>query len=105
MKKLTLKQTIRLREGCITITIPKGFKTDGVSIPRIFWWFGKPFDSDTLISAIVHDNLYHTHVPKLISDLIFLHLMKRYEVKWYKRWIYFIVVLMFGRKTTDMASR
>jgi hypothetical protein len=38
-------------------TVPKGYITDGASIPRIFWSFYPPNRPDYLPAAIVHDHL------------------------------------------------
>ncbi|EAH5044254.1 DUF1353 domain-containing protein [Campylobacter coli] len=37
--------------------IPKGFKTDGASIPRIFWSFYPPFKSEYFSACVIHDFL------------------------------------------------
>jgi hypothetical protein len=98
------KKTVRLTEplvarlSCLTIVIPKGFKTDGASIPKIFWWTGwRPFDGDTIYPAIVHDYLYRWHFPRLTADLIFLNLMENRKVPLLKRWAYFVVVRLVGK--------
>ena len=99
-RKVRLQEPLTIRLSVISITIPKGFKTDGASIPRLFWWLGwKPFDNDTLYPAIIHDFLYRWHFPRLIADLIFLKMMENYGVCWIKRWTYFIAVRLFGRFT------
>lgn len=37
--------------------VPKGYKTNGADIPRIFWWFVPPFKPKYLPAVIVHDYL------------------------------------------------
>ncbi|MBK1999948.1 DUF1353 domain-containing protein [Campylobacter sp. 2018MI35] len=37
--------------------VPKGFKTDGASIPRIFWSFYPPFKSEYFSACVIHDYL------------------------------------------------
>ena len=39
------------------IVIPKGFKTDGASVPRLFWFIFPPNRTDYLPCAIIHDYL------------------------------------------------
>lgn len=96
-KKIQLLKNLHLNYRGIEVTIPKGFKTDGASIPRLFWWFGRPFDGDTLYPSFVHDYLYkNTDMPRLIADLIFLDMMKLNGVPFIKRWTYFKAVLVFG---------
>lgn len=37
-------------------TAPKGAKTDGASIPQIFWTFGHPFEAPYRAAAVLHDH-------------------------------------------------
>ena len=58
-------------KGCIVV--PKGFESDGCSMPRFFWrLFGHPFDMQYLREAILHDWLYKTQIfDRKAADLIF----------------------------------
>ena len=38
-------------------TIPKGFITDGASIPRIFWSIFPPYRSEYFSAVVIHDYL------------------------------------------------
>lgn len=92
-----LKKTLIIKEGCLTITVPKGFKTDGASIPRLFWFVGwRPFDGDTLQASIVHDYLYKTDFCRHFCDQVFLQIMKRDGVGFIKRTTYYTVVRLLG---------
>ena len=43
----------------IQTTIPAGFRSDGMSVPRFFWrWIGPPVDWRTLGPSVAHDWLY-----------------------------------------------
>jgi len=96
-KKIQLTKSLHLNYKGVKVTLPKGFTTDGASIPRFLWWFGRPFDEDTLLASYTHDYLYHrTEMPRLIADLIFLDMMKENGVGFFKRWTYFKAVLLFG---------
>jgi hypothetical protein len=55
-----------------SITIPKGFTTDGASIPRLFWFTtGTPFSPHYMRGAIIHDYLYQTGLfSRKDADLI-----------------------------------
>lgn len=57
-------------KGCIVV--PKGFESDGCSMPRFFWrLFGHPFDMQYLREAILHDWLYKTQIFDLeTADLL-----------------------------------
>ena len=55
------------------ILVPKGFESDGCSMPRFFWrLFGHPFDMQYLREAILHDYLYKTQIfDRKVADQIF----------------------------------
>ena len=55
------------------ILVPKGFESDGCSMPRFFWRvFGHPFDMQYLREAILHDWLYKTQMcNRKVADTIF----------------------------------
>jgi len=55
------------------IVVPKGFESDGCSMPRFFWrLFGHPFDMQYLREAILHDYLYKTQqFDRKTADMIF----------------------------------
>jgi hypothetical protein len=40
-----------------SITVPKGYETNGADIPRVFWWFVPPFKPKYLPAVVVHDYL------------------------------------------------
>ena len=47
----------------IATTIPRGFQSDGMSVPRFFWrWIGPPVDGRTLAASVAHDWLYTSKV-------------------------------------------
>lgn len=41
-----------------TIVVPRGFETDGASVPRIMWRLFPPFDGDYDAAAVLHDYVY-----------------------------------------------
>jgi len=55
------------------VVVPKGFESDGCSMPRFFWRvFGHPFDMQYLREAILHDYLYkEQQLDRKTADLIF----------------------------------
>lgn len=53
-------------------TIPKGYKWDGATIPRIFWSvIGSPFQPKFMRASLIHDYLYNSpeHSGKCIDSL------------------------------------
>ena len=55
------------------LIVPKGFESDGCSMPRFFWRvFGHPFDMQYLREAILHDWLYKMQMfNRKVADTIF----------------------------------
>lgn len=60
------------------IVVPKGFESDGCSLPRFFWrMIGHPFDMRYLREAIFHDWLYrHQPCDRKTADLIFRYALE-----------------------------
>ena len=52
-----------LRPFDIDATIPEGFASDGMSVPRALWrWIGPKIDAKTIGPSLVHDWLYETKI-------------------------------------------
>jgi len=54
---------------CENVKVPKGFITDGATIPRAFWWFVPPFKPKFLPAIIIHDYLCDREKYKLADAL------------------------------------
>lgn len=54
----------------ISTTIPRGFQSDGMSVPRFFWRFiGPPVNGATMAPSVAHDWLYTCQcVPRKAAD-------------------------------------
>ena len=70
-----------------TYLIPRGFETDGASIPKVFWSIiGSPFKGQYLYAALIHDYLCKMGVdgtPKAsrkVTNKIFYNCMRYYGV-------------------------
>lgn len=50
-------EDLRLKNTSLTFIIKKGFKTDGASIPRLFWSLYPPYRSEYFTAALIHDYL------------------------------------------------
>ena len=80
------------------IDVRAGTKTDGASIPRIFWPILSPF-GEYFEDAVIHDFLYqgkYHRFTRLQSDQIFLEAMKYTGVTWYRRATIYRSVRVFG---------
>lgn len=51
------------------VKVPKGYKTNGANIPRIFWWFIPPFKPKYIPAVIFHDYLCDLEKYKLADDI------------------------------------
>lgn len=79
-----------------TVVVPKGFRTDLGSVPRLplaYWLFGNVADE----AAVVHDFAYGSGmVTREMADKIFLEAMKSCGTPAWRRWPMFIGVRLFG---------
>ena len=81
------------------IYIPKGFITDGMSIPK---WLqpviGEPFEGNTLRAAIVHDYLCHCKCEtQAFSHGIFREILKLDGVSAWRRKAAHLAVVAYNR--------
>lgn len=82
-------KTISLRDGCEElledyeahgIVVPKGFRFDGASTPRLFWAIIPPF-KDTKRASLLHDYLCSTaknSEDRLFADRLFFKMLLEY---------------------------
>ena len=56
--QFVLMEEIAFVFGATMMTIPKGFVSDGASIPRFWWARVSPFDGRYLAAFLKHDYLY-----------------------------------------------
>lgn len=82
--------------------VPKGYITDGASIPKFLWllpkkWKIEPFALNTLRGAVIHDFLYNKkRIKRFWCDLIFLATMKESGAPLWKRQLYYWAVVLCG---------
>lgn len=79
-------------------TIPKGFKTDLASIPKIAWPIMAPSHSDLIRAAIVHDWFYRMTCDfnRKDTDLIFYYMLKNDGVSTIRAFLMYYAVRFFG---------
>lgn len=82
------------------ITVPKGFITDGASIPKSLQWIYDPFGK-YIKGAVIHDYLYSkyndTGINRTLADKIFDFIMKETGVNDKTRRKFYIAVKYFGK--------
>jgi len=95
--KLVEPITICIEDGRCW-TIPKGFRTDFASVPKIFWNILPPFGRYGK-AALLHDYFYRTQIiPRKEADKIFLEAMLMMGVPAWKAYIMYWAVRLFGWK-------
>ena len=78
------------------VEVPKGFKTDFASVPKILWNIIPP-DGNYTQASVLHDFLYFKQMfTREKCDQIFLEAMGVLQVKKWKRNIMFWALRMFG---------
>jgi len=73
-----LKDILYLDTSIGDVLVPRGFVSDGCSIPRAMWRaLGHPFDYDYLYEAILHDYFYrYQDVDRATADKVLYIMLK-----------------------------
>ena len=89
---------LRYTNGTLFVIAKSGLKTDGASVPRVFWRaIGSPFVGDYVCSAIIHDALYMSEaMTRKDADDLFLEMMKVEGVSYWKRYAMYWAVRAGG---------
>lgn len=80
------------------ITVPKGFITDGASIPKVFWSIFSPF-GEYFKAALIHDWLYSPNNKQFTreeADFLLNEGMIIMGVPWIQRVLILRAVRIFG---------
>jgi len=90
--------TVKVKGVYYHIEIRQGFIFDGASIPRIAWRVvGHPYQMPLLVCALLHDILYASEFfTQSECDWIFLELMDKVGINWFKRNTIWSAVKLFG---------
>lgn len=79
------------------IKVPRGFRTDYASIPRVFRAFITGYDK-TRMPAVIHDYMYREAIEtRKLADDLFLKGMKETGVGWVKRHAMYLAVRGFAK--------
>jgi len=95
----TLEPVSVIIDGSLIIEVPKGFITDGASIPVFFHrLIGHPFKSKFIVPALIHDFCYTSHcVSKDYADTVFYKGLLSYNVPKWRAWMMWKSVKWFGK--------
>lgn len=87
-----------------SVEVPKGYLTDGASVPRLLWAFIPPWGAYGQ-AAVLHDYLceYLTvtterndvKISRKECDAILNHAMLLVGVPWFKRWLIYLAVCFY----------
>ena len=72
----------------ITVEVPKGYKTNGANVPRIFWSIFPPNSPEYLSAAVVHDYLCDAKLYALADEAL-RHIMANLGVAKWKIWCFY----------------
>lgn len=70
------------------VTVPKGFHSDGCTVPRAFWSIiGHPIDIDYMKEAVLHDWLYYMQpcTRAMADNILYDEMRKSGRVGWFRR--------------------
>jgi len=76
------------------VVVPKGYRTDGASVPRLFWWLFPPNRTDYLPCAIIHDYLCDMGRFKE-ADEMFRACLEELRVDWFSRTVMYLAVRIY----------
>lgn len=83
---IILRKPLRYKDSSgVIYEAPRGFKSDGMSIPRAFWWFKKPF-SKGLRAGVIHDFILECPDIKMSfteADNIFREALRAADVNYF----------------------
>jgi hypothetical protein len=86
------------------VSVPKGYKTDGASIPRFAWPIvGPPLYVPYFPASIIHDYLCDTadtYEQRVLADAVFFLLLQRLHIEVWRRTVMYLAVRWWGRFTS-----
>lgn len=87
------------------LDIKKGFRYDGLSIPRLLWRLCHPLDGRCSAAGLVHDALCRSVlVPRSEADFIFKYIMLLYDVMVIKAYTMYGAVFVAGKLTSGRSE-
>ncbi len=87
--------------------VPRGFVTDGASVPRLLWRVcGHPMEAPAVAAAVMHDWDYAAgKVPRADADRRFRENLALCGVGFARRWLFWLAVRLFGRRRYARPAR
>lgn len=95
-----LRKSLLFNFRGVRISVPSGFKSDGASVPRMFWRLVfPPLDRNAIRAAIIHDYLYRMDsfgLSRKETDILFFGLMIIDGVDPSRAYLAYLGVRLFG---------
>jgi hypothetical protein len=95
--------------GKRTVKVPKGFASDGASVPQFLWSTVSPkIDHRTLAAAILHDFLYRTTPhgwTRWQADLVFVKFCRLDGLNWWRSFKAWLGVRLFGASAWNSSNK
>lgn len=93
---ITAQDTTFVLSDGTRVVVPKGYVTDGHTMPPILGVFINPYSYD-LYAALLHDWLYDTHiVTRKQADKEYLRLMFLLGSNFVRRYSFYLIVRLVG---------
>lgn len=97
---LTVQKDMQFHSDKLGIlTVPRRFRFDGATIPRIFWSLvGAPASEGNRRAAALHDMCYRYHLfPRKACDILLEDALKCDGKKWLTRKMMYYAVRLFAK--------
>ena len=100
--KFSTLESVEVEYLGTTFDIPRGFVSDGCSIPRGLWNYVEPFDGRYLKIFTAHDWFYSTgQLSRLDADKFMYEGLRQQGMSWTKANSIYYAVRMFGKNHYD----
>lgn len=92
----SLRMTLSVNGGAVTVSVPPGFTTDFASVPRLLWPVFPPA-GPWCKAAVIHDYLYQSRTcSRFLADALFREAMAQLGVPVWRRVVMYYAVRVFG---------
>lgn len=82
------------------VTVPQGFRSDGISVPRFLWRFLSPcITSESVTAGVIHDYIYRElrdKISRATADKIFYRILVGNGFGKFRAFVAWLGVRLFG---------
>lgn len=92
----SMRFSLEVNGGFLTVNVPSSFVTDFASVPRLLWSIFPP-EGDWCEAAVMHDYLYTSRTcSRFLADALFREAMGQLGVPLWRRVVMYYAVRVFG---------